>query len=290
MNMSPKYIIGIPTMHKHDTLLFPLLESLGRQTARPYEVCIIDNSNTLSIDRGRYLFPVKVVKPPYNLGVSASFNLIAALYRPLDIILSNDDIVLAGDDVVEQMLGHYEHLVYGCGLAFGLIREQAWREVGLFDEAIWPASCEDNDWCMRSDMAYTRRVHLEQLNLAVNGCGATTALFPGTFAQRNLAYVREKWGIKNDGWWVRFKQPWNGRSVDPLEWDFNYRATIRPELYDFRRNAVGMNMVTCETPDIDINVALLAAKPDTLIVPAKYRTLESDFLIHMRGPTTVVLQ
>ncbi len=142
---------------------------------------------------------MRVLAPPENLGVARSWNLLHRLTYPHPLILSNDDIGFA-PDTCQLALATPGPFVAICGWACFLQREECWRAVGEYDEALWPAYFEDND--------YHYRMRLKGLDYVVPVGGAVTHARSSTLRglpdvhrqtvarcfEANRAYYLRKWG------------------------------------------------------------------------------------------------
>jgi GT2 family glycosyltransferase len=211
--MAEPFFVGIPTLCRHD-LLAECLGTLLAGTRQPHLVYVIDNGGGFSYPDGR----VRVLSPPENLGVARSWNLLHKLTYPHSLFLSNDDILFA-PDTCEIALATPGPFVAICSWACFLQREPCWQAVGEYDEALWPAYFEDND--------YHYRMRLCGLDYVVPSGGAVTHRRSSTLQalpevhratlarcfEANKAYYLRKWGGLPGQ--ERFRCPFNAPPGEP---------------------------------------------------------------------------
>jgi len=128
---------------------------------------IVDNGGDL--ERIRYnenVINVHIVNLPSNLGVAASWNLGIKLFPHDDrwFFASNDMVYLPGaleglsearrDEITLSDMFPFWHTFS--------IGEEVVRRVGLFDEALYPAYFEDNDYQRR---AVHKNVHIRSVSI-----------------------------------------------------------------------------------------------------------------------------
>lgn len=139
-------VLIIPVLNRHD-LLTKSLDSIDYDVE---ELLIINNGleEDYSYSGNKNIKKVRVLNLPSNLGVAGSWNLGIKLYPhlPFWTISSADTIIPNGwIKKIIEMSGK-EYFVYGWGHNFFTIGEDIVRKVGLFDEYIYPAYYEDNDY------------------------------------------------------------------------------------------------------------------------------------------------
>lgn len=142
----------VPVLNKPE-LLYRMLDTIDHPVD---DLLIIDNGRVLHKDP---IVPmasrVHVLRMPTNLGVPASWNLgIKALpFAPWWLIVNSDAWFPTG-----SLEGFAAHACQGaltlsageppwCAFALG---DKAVAAVGLFDEALYPAYFEDDDWTRRA--------------------------------------------------------------------------------------------------------------------------------------------
>lgn len=158
-------VIGVPIVNG-----FHWLKRLIDSIDFPVENFIVINNNgkgeldedlkTISNTKHLFIENIYIVNMPTNIGVAASWNLIikSFLMKPYWVITSHDIAFQPGllkemwtkaqDDIVG--------IVHGSGGDFGdgtydlfLIKDWLIQKIGLFDENLYPAYCEDVDYIMR---------------------------------------------------------------------------------------------------------------------------------------------
>ena len=157
--MIPNLII--PVLNRYD-LLERMLGSIDYPV---YELLIVDNGGEL--ERIRYndnIINVNILNMPSNLGVAASWNLGIKLFPHHDrwFFASNDMVYLPGalqglsearrDEITLSDMFPFWHTF--------CVGEEVVRRVGLFDEALYPAYFEDNDYERR---AVHKNVHIRSV-------------------------------------------------------------------------------------------------------------------------------
>ena len=190
-----RFILGIPTLCRYD-LLERLLAGVPQSTLLPREVCVIDNGRSFT-PPASYPIPLTVVRPPHNLGVAASWNLLGRMYRPADLVMCNDDVAVHRDSF-SRLLAADADLVIGDNFSFFLQREGAWRAIGEYDEEFWPAYWEDTDYTVRIQRlgAAVRTAQLPPLvhhDTSSTGCGTLAQ----AWFERNGWLFANKWGLRD---------------------------------------------------------------------------------------------
>jgi len=147
-------VLIVPVLNRYD-LLQRMLDSIDFPVA---DLLVIDNGG--DVDKLRFpncVLNSHILPLPANLGVSGSWNLGVKLFphAPKWVIASNDAVFGAGalerlcdarrDEIVLSDVFPHWH-VFSLG-------DDAVRRVGLFDEALYPAYFEDNDYLRRAERA-----------------------------------------------------------------------------------------------------------------------------------------
>lgn len=184
-------ILIIPVLNRHDLLT----ESLDAIDYPVEELLIINNGleTDYLYDGNKNINKVRVLNLPSNLGVAGSWNLGIKLYphAPFWTISSIDTIIPEGwIKKIIEMSGR-DNFVYGWGHNFFTIGEDIVRKVGLFDEFIYPAYFEDNDYDDRLNLAGLQdRIKSSGLELDTSK-GSQTIHSNEKFMNRN-SYTFEK--------------------------------------------------------------------------------------------------
>lgn len=184
-------VLIIPVLNRYD-LLNQSLDSIDYEVE---ELLIINNGleENYSYNSNKNIKRVRILNLPSNLGVAGSWNLGIKLYphAPFWTISSADTIIPDGwIKKIIEMSGR-EYFVQGWGYNFFTIGEDIVRNVGLFDEYIYPAYYEDNDYSDRiiiaglEDRIINSGLHLDPTK------GSQTIYSDSNFMNRNH-YTFEK--------------------------------------------------------------------------------------------------
>jgi len=147
--MLPNLIV--PVLNRYD-LLDRMLASIDYPV---YELLIVDNGGELdAIKDNENFINVNILNMPSNLGVAASWNLGIKLLPHHDrwFFASNDMFYMPGaleklSEARRQDVTLSDMFPFWHTFALG---EEVVRRVGLFDEALYPAYFEDNDYERRA--------------------------------------------------------------------------------------------------------------------------------------------
>jgi GT2 family glycosyltransferase len=204
-------------IRRNVTLVIPTLTAEGADrtveliraalsgTVKPARVFVIDNGK--NIMPPGFCVPimdgpeVEVFRPPTPLSVSASWN--EAFRRFGDwIIVANDDVEIGPDTIAEFVRAAEstpKPLItsnIGQGFPMFLLKQQAFRDVGPFDEQFAPAYYEDTDYLHRLHKAGLGVVRIDAG--VRHGPGGTSAKEAGldleAILAANLARYVAKWG------------------------------------------------------------------------------------------------
>jgi len=180
-----------------------------------------------------YVKNLHIVHLPGNIGVGGAWNLIikSNLMSPYWII-TNDDIAFSPgmlSTIVEKAKDDTIGMIHGNGGDFGiggydlfLIKDWVIKQVGIFDENLYPAYCEDADYIMRTylekikvgilDVKYPHGTGFsDEYYLHGSQTGKTSKSIGDQLDAINLInfeYMTDKWGA---GW----------RTVSPSLHPFN---------------------------------------------------------------------
>jgi GT2 family glycosyltransferase len=198
------YCIGIPTINRFDLLQESLLDIKAKQPN--VEVIIVDNGNqNIEPFLKTHGILYHLIENDFNEGVSGSWNQLANyafyLLKYNCIWIVNDDIVLGKEQ--NDMMKFAESVIFenrfvaqdGTWCSF-MLPERIFMEVGEFDEEIYPAYFEDNDFAYRLKLAGKPHQHDKALNPVVYR-NSMTLKKDYSFNQNfevNRAYYKRKWG------------------------------------------------------------------------------------------------
>ena len=254
--------------------------------------------------------PVTLLQPGYNIGVAASWNLCGAIYRPSDLIISNDDAVLEPGECA-RLLEQTAPMVTSGGFWRFLIREEAWERVGRFDENIWPAYFEDTDWRLRiapedlCELPYLLRNHRDRRGRDHFG-------YSELWWDRQARYMLAKWnkpddldpGISEADAREVLRDRAGERTghceePDPprrVEWELEWQSRVAgPQAYRSSLARLSALAAECSTVtalgagDQAALTALLAGGPETFACYDREIRPELDALYHFRSSTAVRL-
>ena len=272
------------------------LRSALASTARPREICVVDNGGRFSpgADFHDPSCPIRVVRPGRNLGVAAGRNHIHELYASGDVVYSRDDIEV-GPDVLGRLVECPSPFVaaapgdLGCSLF--LQREPAWERVGGYDEGFWPEGYEDED--------YRRRMRLCGLEVyAIPGGpgaglegGEAGALASARLPWNALRYSR-KWGGPPGG--ERFDRAWDGRRHCELAMYYDHVCSAEGDIRDhcptLAALAGGCDHVTEMGSRSGVSTtALLYGQPRDLVCYDLDPRPELDVLFQLAGRTRLAI-
>ena len=270
--MGSELIVGIATVTRYD-LLRESIARLASGTLRPDRIILIDNGGQFEDSFGSCV-SIEIVRPPYNLGVAASWN---EIYRRADgdVVILNDD-VFVGPQTLERMLatpGLLVSPIAGREFSCFLQRRELWDRIGLYDEGFWPAYHEDQD--------YRRRMKLQRLTwetISSDGINHVVGATGYTYepSKRFMPFVLRRYACKWGGAEFNevFERPWDGHpeAWDDLEENYRYLSALQRDvegsscmetLRDLAADCVHVTDLGCGSGFS--TTALLAARPETLV-------------------------
>lgn len=203
-----------------------------------------------------------VVYYPYatNRGVSKSWNegMLAAYGAHADVvIIANDDVAFAPGDLskiaekasecrpcyIISCAGFHQrfnHRQPSVGYACFAINSVAIEKLGCFDENIFPAYCEDQDYARRARLSGLYEENCPDTNLT--HAGSNSVLSDAFLAQQNAmthklnrAYYRRKWG--GDGDHETYNYPFNDPRLNCYISPRNRQSPYGP-IYDRRDHGI----------------------------------------------------
>lgn len=196
----------VPVLNRPD-LLLRMLRSIDHPVER---VVVIDNGDVCDpfISWHEQLgLRVHVVKPGYNLGVGASWNL-GIKCRPLSAwwAIANSDLEFGPGDLARldaAVEPRANAVYYSLGMAAFAVTPSAIAAVGLWDENFVPAYDEDLDWQRRARLVGTLEV---ETGFTGTHEGSATIhsdlrlrMLNGRSHPANDAYYAAKWGGPKQG-------------------------------------------------------------------------------------------
>jgi hypothetical protein len=283
------YVFAIITLDRHERAV-ALAAQAAEQDPPPAEITIVNNGAPHEFPRRLNGIPVNVLAPGFNLGVAASWNACARLHFPADLIISNDDSILRPGECARLLAQDADVVTCGGWWRF-LARAEAWAELGGFDENIWPAYFEDNDFSRRLSDSGLRHADLPDLLDGHRPSGEPWEgwAFTPPWWERQRQYLDEKWETPASG----EPDPAPPRSI---AWDLTWftRQAATPEEADHLRRlsalAEGLGHVTAMgTRGGPEATALLSGQPERLVLIDDGFPPEAERLYFFRGETTVQL-
>jgi GT2 family glycosyltransferase len=187
----------------------------------------IDNKNIEKIDISYH---------PSNLGCSPSWNYHFKQYPYAEFFIKADDDDEFSPNDLRDMVDEIEK---GCGIVFfdngptkytcfGITRETL-KIVGLFDENLWPANFEDDDYNIRLKLANIKEVIIAR-SIKHVGSGSSRNLNDHRIEHQKLVefikttqeYFNKKWG---DRYPNNYQYPFNDKNnkITNIDYNFDYR-------------------------------------------------------------------
>ena len=206
-----KLIVAIPTINRAD-LLNEALEKYF-ENFKDTHIAICDNGNQDIITREKNFM---IYRPEKNLGVAKSWNMLmdyADKIGATHVFMLNDDVYSGlKEESLNAFVGLWSEVLFfnsEMNWSSYILTVEAWKRVGGFDENIFPAYFEDNDFCYKLRLAGIDRINTSYLNPAIYRNSMTIAKDP-TLNQdfmKNRQYYIDKWGgIPSE---EKFTKPFN---------------------------------------------------------------------------------
>lgn len=185
--MLPNLIV--PVLNRYD-LLRQMFQSIHYPIRN---LIIIDNGGGFyDVLHSEFIENVRVLNLPSNLGVAASWNLGIKLLPHDDrwFFASNDMVYLPGaleklsearrDEITLSDMFPFWHTF--------CVGEEVVRRVGLFDEALYPAYFEDNDYQRR---AAHKNVHIRSVSIPTRHENSSTIRSSNELNEKNTQSFRQ---------------------------------------------------------------------------------------------------
>lgn len=193
-----KLIIGIPTINRAD-LLNEALEKYF-EDFQDTQIFIVDNGNQSIITREEKF---AIYRPSENLGVAKSWNAImdyADKIEATHVLMLNDDIYLGRTEHEIKMLIKFNEnadfinsFQNWCSY---ILKVEAWKIAGKFDEEFFPAYFEDNSFDYKMSLVKAQKSWTSFLDPVVYRNSMTIAKDPALnnrFSQNRQLYI-DMWG------------------------------------------------------------------------------------------------
>lgn len=213
--MSNTFAIGIPTINRGLDLMLPSLMLYVQRDFPNTDIYIIDNGKQGLADKLKSFKNVHLIEEENNLGVAASWNKLCKEF----IFKNNKYALILNDDIY---LGYNESLVndvikknksgfvqaHTTWAAF-IISKPIFEKVGDFDENLYPAYFEDNDYLHRMKLAnimVEKSMKLVPLVMRHSSSINKDPKLNKDFI-KNKNYFIDKWGGEPNR--EKFKKPFN---------------------------------------------------------------------------------
>lgn len=232
-------VLGIPILNRGD-LLLDLVNSIDHPVEK---LAIIRNGNTPDVIEALEKIESGInpnVKSLYtcipfrNLGVAPSWNFIIKSFPEASFILiPGNDVKFSPGDLTKIYNCHSSNpdaFIAAMGFACFGVTPHVIDKVGLFDENIYPAYYEDNDYSHRLKLAGVPELQVPDIN-PIHQEGSQTirsdSFYNSANGQtfvKNMNYYSEKWGPQAAGthdYNVMYKNPFNDPTKDCAYWRYN---------------------------------------------------------------------
>lgn len=198
MNQEIKFIVGIPTINRADLLN----EALQRyfEDFKDTEIFIVDNGNQDIITREEKF---AIYRPTQNLGVAKSWNTIMDYADKVEatyVLMLNDDILLGKSEHEIKMLIRNnvdaDFINSFSNWSSYVLKVDAWKKAGKFDEEFFPAYFEDNSFDYKMTLIGAKKTWTSFLDPFIYRNSMTIAKDPtlnNRFQENRNMYV-EMWG------------------------------------------------------------------------------------------------
>jgi GT2 family glycosyltransferase len=193
-----KLIIGIPTLNRADLLNEALIGYF--EDFQDTEIFIIDNGNQSIITREEKFV---IYRPAENLGVAKSWNMIMDYADKLDathVLMLNDDIYLGRTEheikIVIKNNKDVDFINSFSNWCSYILKVEAWKIAGKFDEDFFPAYFEDNSFDYKMTLSGRKKTWTSFLDPVVYRNSMTIAKDPALnnrFEHNRQLYVK-MWG------------------------------------------------------------------------------------------------
>lgn len=198
MNQEFKFIVAIPTINRADLLNEALQKYF--EDFKDTHIAICDNGKQEIITREQNFM---IYRPEENLGVAKSWNMLmdyADKINATHVLMLNDDIYLGRNEHEIAMLirnnmesDFINSFQNWCSY---ILKVDAWKKAGKFDEEFFPAYFEDNSFDYKMTLVDAKKTWTSFLDPLVYRNSMTIAKEPklnNRFAINRQLYI-EMWG------------------------------------------------------------------------------------------------
>jgi GT2 family glycosyltransferase len=190
----------VPVLNRYD-----LLQRMVSSIDYPLELLILDNGDGLKTLQVPPWVEARVLHLPTNQGVAGSWNLGIKLlpFEPVWFFSSADTEYKPGSlanlaKAEPNEITLCKSFPYWQTFAIG---EEVVRQIGLFDENLFPIYFEDNDYIRRANLA---GISITYADVDVNHDNSSTIASDANYARENTrtyANNQDYFEAKNDGLW-----------------------------------------------------------------------------------------
>jgi glycosyltransferase involved in cell wall biosynthesis len=207
-----KLIIGIPTLNRADLLNEALIKYF--EDFENTEIFIVDNGNQSIITREEKF---AIYRPTENLGVAKSWNYImdyADKVEATHVLMMNDDVYLGRTEHEIKMVmrnnENFDFINSFLNWCSYILKVEAWKKAGKFDEEFFPAYFEDNSFDYKMTLIGAKKTWTSFLDPIVYRNSMTIAKDPALnnrFEYNKQLYIRMWGGIPTEEKYVtKFNQ------------------------------------------------------------------------------------
>jgi GT2 family glycosyltransferase len=241
MSFEPIPCIGIPYCNRLDLLL-----RCVRSIDEPVEVVLIIDQCVEPLTnlqrkelKAACAWPMRF-STHRNSGCAGAWNeIIRSMPAPYWLLVNNDIQFTPGDlaKLRDHLVAHPEHAAaYGNhGASWWGVTSKGVRDVGTFDENLWPAYYEDNDWFLRCNLLGLKHSQIfggnarhgdaaQRGSCTLHANSAIREAISWCFKQ-NQEYYKLKWGglCKQE----TFEHPFNDPAHPAWAWRFDPARRVR---------------------------------------------------------------
>lgn len=234
--------LGLTVYNRYD-LLKRFFESLDPEVSIPSISVVINSKKDRNEEVIQYISSkwtqTEWIYAGYNLGISASWNLIIKKYliENEHAFVSQDDVMFK-DGALKKAAEYYQQnkdadYTGFFGYGFFAVSRKCIREVGFFDENFYPAYSEDADYNRRLNLTPGLKirncpvpvVHGDEVH--PNGC--TTKTVPGGRKKIHMSTTRmlNKWGGYPPN--AQFSHPFNNPALSHKDWVLDIDVLINQQ-------------------------------------------------------------
>lgn len=242
-------VLGVPILNRGD-LLLDLVSSIDYPVEKlaivqnSQEPDVVDAVEKIKGDINPYVKSVYVSVPFRNIGCGPSWNHIIKSFSEASLwVISNNDMIFAAGNLEKIYIEHTKNPdAFLMAIGFGLfgITPYIVHTCGLFDENLYPAYFEDNDYQFRLERSGVQKIDVPSRVVREEGSFTIRSntnynSANGKSYPINEKYFHEKWGVNQifpDGS-VGYKHPYNNSALLIGTWNYDpIRRRIQNQYWD----------------------------------------------------------